>query len=376
MSSREDNRLKAIRLGAPRIAKSGDVDGGLSESGFLLELLPFPAALWRRDRRSCVFNSHARRLLGYSESDFLQKIDPWIDRIHPQDREGFANAWRRIEGGEQTTSCRYRFFPKNANKSIRLRELLFSYSTPAIAWPAVWSLYFDDQSADEEVSERRQLRRDLVRGLTHEIGNSLQVIGGEVDLLRLTGDLPQRSAQAVDRGVEQIRELLSDASEYLAPSPLQRRRENTATVILEVIQSITPRFEQCGIRVGVRLTQPLPELPLGAQFRNALKRVIEFSYALLPKGGELQIEAGLKRIRKSRYVEVRVINVSPTSLDVDDKDVFRPYLIVNECRVGLTMSLARQILRHHFGKIIFHKEQRNRGVFSILIKVPADRQIR
>jgi nitrogen-specific signal transduction histidine kinase len=63
-------------------------------------------------------------------------------------------------------------------------------------------------------------------------------------------------------------------------------------------------------------------------------------------------------------------------LDVDDKDVFRPYLIVNECRVGLTMSLARQILRHHFGKIIFHKEQRNRGVFSILIKVPADRQIR
>jgi signal transduction histidine kinase len=372
MSSREDNRLKAIRLGAPRRAKNGDVDGGLSESGSLLELLPFPAALWRRDRRSCVFNSHTRRLLGYSESDFLQKIALWIDRIHPQDREAFANAWGRIQGGEQTTSCRYRFFQKNANTPIQLRELLFSYSTPAIAWPAVWSLYFEDQT----VSERRQIQRDLVRGLTHEIGNSLQAIGGEVDLLRLTGDLPQRSAQAVDRGVEQIRGLLSDVSEYLAPSPFERRRENTATVIFEVIQRITPRFEQCGIRVGVRLTQPLPELPLGAQFRNALKRVIEFSYALLPKGGELQIEAGLKRIRKSRYVEVRVINVSPTSLDVDDNDVFRPYLIVNECRVGLTMSLARQILRNHFGKIIFHKEQRNRGVFSILIKVPADRQIR
>jgi nitrogen-specific signal transduction histidine kinase len=157
----------------------------------------------------------------------------------------------------------------------------------------------------------------------------------------------------------------------LSPSPLERRRENAATVILEVIQGITPRLEQSGIRVEARFDPLLPELPLGAQFRNALKRVIEFSYALLPEGGELQIEAGLKLIRKSRYVEVRVVNVSPTFLDVEEKDVFRPYLTVNSYRVGLTMSLARQILRHHFGKIIFHKEQRNRGVFSILIKVPA-----
>jgi nitrogen-specific signal transduction histidine kinase len=294
-----------------------------------------------------------------------------VDRIHPQDRERFVNAWSRIEGGEKSTSCRYRFLPKNANKPIQLRESLFSDSNPAIALPAVWSLYTEDQINDEEVLKKRQTGRELVRGLTHEIVNSLQAIGGEVDLLRLTGTLPQESAWAVRRGVEQIRALVSDVSEYLSPSPLERWRENTATVILQVIQSITPRLEQCGIRVGVRFAQPLPELPLGAQFRDALTRVIEFSYALLPKGGELQIEAGLKRIRKSRYVAVRVINVSPTSLDVEDKDVFRPYLIVNEYRVGLTMSLARQILRHHSGKIIFHKEQRNRGVFSILIKVPA-----
>jgi nitrogen-specific signal transduction histidine kinase len=213
-----------------------------------------------------------------------------------------------------------------------------------------------------------------VHGLTHEIGNNLQVIGGELDLLGLEVELPQRSARAVHRGVEQIRELVSDVSEYLAPSPLERRRENTATVIFDVIQSITPRLVQCGIRVRVHLARPLPELPLGAQFRKALKRVIEFSYGLLPDGGDLQIEVGLKAIRKSRYVEVRVINVSPTSLDVEDKDVFRPYLIVNDYRVGLTMSLARQILRHNSGKIVFHKEQRNRGVFSILIKVPEDIQ--
>lgn len=376
MSSRKYNRLHANSLGPRGMAKSGDVHDGLSESGFLLELLPFPAALWSRDRCTCVFNTHTRRLLGYCESDFLRKTDLWMDRIHPQDRDGFTNAWRRIEGVEKTISCRYRFLTGYDDKQIRLQELLCSYSTPATAWPAVWSLYFDAQIIDDEVSDGGQIPRDFVRSVTHAIGNSLQAIGGEVDLLRLTGDLPQQSARTVYHGVEQIRELVSDVSEYLAPSPLGLRRENLATVISEVIQSIKPRLEQCGIRVGVRLTRPLPELPLGAQFRNALKRVIEVSNALLRGGGELRLEAGLKRIRKSRYVEVRVINVSPTFLEVDDTDVFRPYLKVNDYCVGLTMSLARQILRHHFGKIIFHKEKRNRGVFSILIKVPAEIQNR
>ena len=90
------------------IAKSGDVHGGLGESGFLLELLPFPAGLWSRDRRSCCFDTDTRRLLGYSESDFLRKTILWMDRVHPQDRDGFVNAWRRIEGGEKSTSC-FRF---------------------------------------------------------------------------------------------------------------------------------------------------------------------------------------------------------------------------------------------------------------------------
>jgi hypothetical protein len=368
---REAKGPKSIGGGAPAAVHRGDLQDRLSESGFLLELLPFPAALWSHDRRCCAFNTHTRRFFGYCESDFQRKNTLWIDRVHPQDRADFANAWRKIEGGENSTSCRYRFFTRRDNKPIRVRELMFAYSIPAIAWPVVWSLYLDDQITDEDAAERRQVRRELVRGLTHEIGNSLQAIGGEVDLLRLAGTLPQQSARTVRRGVEQIRALLSDVSEYLSPSPLERRRENAATVILEVIQGITPRLEQSGIRVEARFDPLLPELPLGAQFRNALKRVIEFSYALLPEGGELQIEAGLKLIRKSRYVEVRVVNVSPTFLDVEEKDVFRPYLTVNSYRVGLTMSLARQILRHHFGKIIFHKEQRNRGVFSILIKVPA-----
>jgi K+-sensing histidine kinase KdpD len=93
---------------------------------------------------------------------------------------------------------------------------------------------------------------------------------------------------------------------------------------------------------------------------------------LLPRGGELRIEAGLHWMAGDRYVELSLINASPTSLTVESSDVFRPFLKVNERRVGLSMTVAREILRRHFGKIAFYQEHRNRGVFSILIKVPSD----
>ena len=374
-SFRKTNGLNMFS-GSQSAVGAKDEYSRVHESGPFLELLPFPAALWSYDRRACVFNHNTRRLLGFAESDFLPAnfLFQWRDRIHPQDREKFETAWRRIESGEKSSSCRYRFYSKREDTQIPMQEFLFSSSTMTQPSQAVWSLYVEDESTGDEVLERSDVR-DLVGGLTHEIGNSLQAIRGEVDLLRLAGTLPQASAGAIFRGVEQIRALAGEVNEYLLPFSRERIWEDTATVIHEVVQSRRPLLAQRGIDVSADFNGPLPKLPLGSQFRDAFARVIEFSSALLPQGGALKVEVGPKCIDDSLYVELRVINASPTHLGVEESDVFRPYLKVKDCSVGLTLAIAREILRRHFGKIIFRKEQRNRGVFSILIKVPMDPRI-
>ena len=369
-------KAKGLNVFGEWAVGSKGVHSSVQESGPFLELLPFPAALWSHDRRNCVFNQNTRRLLGLAESDFLPSngLVEWTERIHPQDREKFETAWRRIESGEKSSSCRYRFFPKREDTQIAMQEFLFSSSTLRQPSPAVWSLYVEDQSTGEEVLERSDVR-ELVEGLTHEIGNSLQAIKGELDLLKLAGTLPQDSAGTIFRGVEHICALAGEVNEYLLPFSRDQSWEDTSTVIHEIVQSRRSQLAQRGIDVSAVFNGPLPKLRLGSQFRDAFARVIEFSSALLPQGGALKVEVGPKRIDDDLYVELRVINASPTHLGVNENDVFRPYLVVNNCRVGLTLTTAREILRRHFGKIIFHKEQRNRGVFSILIKVPMDPRI-
>ncbi|HWP58360.1 MAG TPA: PAS domain-containing protein [Candidatus Acidoferrales bacterium] len=343
--------------------------GGLLEAGTLLELIPYPGALWTRDRRLCVFNDAARQLTGFCEHDLRASDALWLERIPPRDRASFLAEWKRLQSGEKQISCSYRFLPKNRGSEIRLREVAVSYPIPGDV-PGVWSLYIEEPIEEDLTSVQHV--RELLRGLTHEIGNSLQAISGELDLLRLSGTLAPESSSTLARGVHQIRRLAREIEEYLSPPPLHLKLVDPATVLNEIIQSRQRELIAQGIQISVVLREPLPKVPLDEQFRSALDRVIDFSCALLPGGGELKIEAGIQRIGAADHIELTLLTASPTSITLEETDVFRPFLKINGCRVGLSMAVARQILRRHFGKIVFRKERSDRGVFSILIRVPSD----
>jgi hypothetical protein len=337
----------------------------------VIELSQCAAALWSMDRQSCFFNDAARSLLGFCEHDFGQDPSLWLDRIPVEDRAGFLSASQKLQTGESRASCRYRFVPKGQAQPLWIREVSIRYSQGDGEEFGIWTVYFS-----EAVSVNRMRRggriRNLVSGLTHEIGNNLQAIRGEVDILRLSGVVPADSADAIYKGISQVRRLAHEIEDYLFPASAELRTEDPASVLARVIKSREKQMEADGIRTGVKLQENLPKVPLDLQFGKALTDVIDFSRVLLSKGGELNIEAGVCRQGGEKYIELNIVSSSSTSLPVEERDVFRPFCKVNGHRVGLSMAVAQQILRRHFGKVVFRKEQSNRGVFSLLIRVPTD----
>jgi hypothetical protein len=348
---------------------SSSSKAGLVDAGMILEVIPYPVALWSLDRRSCVFNHPTRKLLGFSEDDFRQNSSLWTDRIHPQDRSDFLLAWTKLQTGERKVSCKYRFLPKNHTSAIRLTDLSISHSRHGSNALGMWSLYVEEPKSDDEFTGPYPLRK-LLRGLTHDIGNSLQTISGEMELSRWSGSLSAESADTIARGVTQIRTLAHEIEEYLFPSTQRPRTEDPASLLTEVIQSKEKEMAAHGIRTGMTVREALPKVPLDDNFDTALRGVIDFSRALLPQGGELEIEAGMRRREGEKYIELNIASSSSTSLQVNERDVFRPFSNVNGYRLGLSMAVAKQILRRHSGEIVFRKEHSKRGVFSLLIRVP------
>jgi signal transduction histidine kinase len=342
---------------------------GLIEAGTAIEFVPYPAALWSLDRHSCFFNDDARELLGFCEHDFNQDAALWLERIHPDDRKEFLRAWQSLQAGETRVSSRYRFQPKNRSQVLWLREASFLYASSGAEKPNVWTVYLEELASESLFRGTGQVR-NFVRGLTHEMGNNLQAIRGELDILRFSHAIPKDSAETIYRGINQVRRLVHEIEEYLFPSSVEPKTEDPASVLAQVIQSREKEMAAHGIRTGMKFKQSLPKVPLDLQFGRALTNVIDFSQALLSKGGELNIEAGVCRQNGENYIELNIVSSSDTSLQVEEGDVFRPFANVNGHRAGLSMAVAQQILKRHFGKIVFRKEQSNRGVFSLLIRVP------
>jgi PAS fold len=172
--------------------------------GALIELFPCAAALWSVDRSHCVFNSAMEMLVSYRGDDFCADKALWLRRIDPRDREVFLSSWKTLQKDQAKISCRYRFRPPR-RESIDVEETAMFVPIGRTATSAVLSLY------QTKGAIRRAPRDDTaIHGLVHHMGNSLQAIRGEVDLLHLTGALPQRSFDNITRGIEQLNDLLGE----------------------------------------------------------------------------------------------------------------------------------------------------------------------
>ncbi len=347
---------------------------GPAAIGAVLEALPSAVAFWSPDRHFCIFNYQAKQLIGFSDRDFSENASLWINKIDPRDRDLVSSAWKKLKGGEKMVSCDYRFSPKGEEKEIWIRDVSVSYQNPPGEVKSIISNYTDisDLKISKQNSQRGKTSEpvvEVISALVHEIQNNLHVISMGLDLLRLDLGRPLES-QHILNGIERVNNSILELREYFLPTQSQFSAEKAEIILEEVVQQMEKELRRQGVSIRISHRGPLPLVRLDRdQFRSALQRVIEFSRALLPHGGELEVEAGLQVIDGQRYVELQVASSSATSLAVEEKDVFRPFLRVNNRQIGLSLTLTRDILSRAQGKISFQKENPRRGLFTILLRV-------
>lgn len=340
-----------------------------------LDLLPCAVAFWSFETRSCVLNSAATQLTGFSGSDLRQNPSLWVNHIHPQDRNLFLAASRRLRAGEKMVSCDYRFLPKTERKEIWLRDVAVSYrdrNGDVEGFASTYTNISDLRSTTgrkPKAESKAQNIIEIIDGLVHEVQNSLQIITIGLDLLRLD-QVALQEHRALVNGIERAKKSIQDLNEYFFPPETQLSTQDPAIILEDLVREMQDELVSKGIRLRIFRKDPLPMVRVDLrQFRNALERVLEFSRALVAQGGDVEVQAGIREIDGQSYVELQVASSSATSLAVEEKDVFRPFLRVNNYQVGLGIALAEQVLRRHQGKISFQKEKPNRGLFTILLRV-------
>lgn len=343
----------------------------------VLELAPCAIAVWNTDRSGGILNYAARQMTGFSDRDLRQSPYLWTERVHPQDQQSFLTFWKELESGEKRITCDYRFLQNGSKKTIRLRDSSVSLRNPDGRIGTIISSYTDISDLtvkQQEIQEEEKPEHvvDLIRPLLHEIRNSLHVISMGVDLMSVDQNTPF-GIQGVTRGIECLNKLSQELHEFIVPTKSQLSAEQPEILLEDIVHCMERELRRHGVSVRIVGQSPLPVVQLDlAQFRRALKRVIEFCQVLLSDGGELEIEASQQTITGQAYVELKIVSSSALSLEVDEKNVFQPFLRVNGSQIGLGMAIAQQILRRQQGNIFFRKEAPQRGLITILLKVCSD----
>ena len=335
----------------------------------VLKDFPIGVVVWYVEPFSCVFNRSARELTGFSDRDFQKSDSLWLSRVHPQDQASIAAARKKLQIEKKKVTCDYRFLPNGHREEIWIRDVSLPWENGDGKFGGIVSAYTDISGFMAGSTQSTPDLSKVIKGLTHDIRNSVHVIGGAIEALRLTGSLPL-PGQKIISPIEEINRLLGDLEEYFFPPNTQLSVANAVLLLQDVILQMQDQLLRRGIHLKLVHESSLPHVRLDAcQVRRAIQRVLDFSLALLPQGGNLKIEARRREIEGTRYVELQIISYSADSLAIDEEEIFQPFLQVQKYKAGLSLALARETLSRNRGQISFRKKNSQQALFSLLLEV-------
>jgi signal transduction histidine kinase len=335
----------------------------------VLNDLPMGVAIWYVDPFSCLFNRSARELTGFSDRDFQHSDSLWVSRVHPQDHALIAAARKKLQIEKTKVTCDYRFLPNRQRQEIWIRDVSLPFENGDGKLGAIVSVYTDISAFMAGSTEIRADLRNVIKGITHDIRNSVHAIAGAFEVLQLTGSLPLQG-QKIINPIEEINRLLGDLEEYFFPPNAQLSVSNPVLLLRDVILKMQDELLRRGIHLTLIHHGSLPYVRLDArQVRRAIQRVLDFSMSLLPEGGKLNVKAQRREIDSTRYVELQIICCLSDSLEIDEKEVFQPFLRVKKYKAGLSLALARETLFRNRGQISFRKNNSQQVLFSLLLEV-------
>ena len=339
-----------------------------------IDALPVAIAVWHIDHSLQSINSHAIRLSGFSDSDFISDPGLWVKQIHPEDRAAFTASWSEFRKGKQEISCDYRFFPKGSRTSKWLREfsLLSRNQSPGPAY--VTSTYIEINDLKESRPERAaaELREpaqvDILKSLFHDVQNCIQVVRMEIELTEF-GFQKKMEAAKLARSLSSVDRLLKELRDYLGANAPRMTIEDLEAILKSILRRMQQQFDRKKVNLHLVRRGPMPPVEVDKQqVRGALEGVLQFCGALLKEGGDINIEAGQVDVKGQAYAELKVTTTSASSAVLADSEALRAAIRVGDNHVGIGIDLARQILRRYQGDVFFQKESAREGHVIIQMK--------
>jgi len=325
-------------------------------------------------------NPKTEAMLGYCAEE-LAKI-PFLDLIHPEDRDMVLDRHnRRLKGEEPASTYSFRIINRAGE------QLWVQLNTVLISWegrPATLNLLRDITQQKRLEAQLLQAQRmeaigTVAGGIAHDFNNLLMGIQGNASLMLIDADSShphyerlKNIEQAVQSGSDLTKQLLGFArgGKYeVRPADLNKLTKRSSDVFGRTKKEITihTRYQE-GIWPA--------EVDRG-QIEQVLLNLYVNAWQAMPAGGELYLETENVTldedyvkplsVEPGRYVKISIADTGVGMDEATQQRIFEPFFTTKEMGRGTGLGLASVygIIKNHGGIINVHSEKGKGTTFTI-----------
>ncbi|MFW5799090.1 MAG: PAS domain S-box protein, partial [Planctomycetota bacterium] len=326
------------------------------------------------------------RAMGLTEAEM--KARPFEQFVHPEDRDGTAQAMSVLADGEVLRGFRNRYVA--ADGEVRVLEW---NSRADVERGLVYGMAIDVTDKLELEDQLRQSQKmdaigQLAGGVAHDFNNQLAAIMGYGDMLvgRLEDADLKRYAENVLVGARRARDLTRQLLAFARKGQYQSMPVNIHQTVHEVVtileHSIDKRIEI------IRRLEASPSFTTGdpSQLQNMLLNLALNARDAMPDGGQLIIDTRVVtldeaycrsipyRIDRGKYLRLSVTDTGHGMDEATRRRIFEPFFTTKVTGRGTGMGLAAVYgtVKHHGGAINVYSEPGHGTTFRLYL--PLDEQ--
>ena len=229
------------------------------------------------------------------------------------------------------------------------------------------------QAENARESERTDALQDLAAGLAHEIGNPLNALSLNLQLMarefRREPDPARRERLLADvataqNEIKRITDINRGFLEAMRPVRPNLVPGSLADPLRDTLATLKPVIEDRRILVTLDLPQALPPVALDrAQMEQVFFNLVKNALEAMKDGGELALSLDADDNAVTASFRDTGGGMAPSALAA----LFEPYRTTKQKGTGLGLMLSRRIVRAHGGEISVESKEGAGTKFSVRI---------